>query len=991
MSVIYFIDPSVTDYQSIINGLDPTSSVVLLQTDLGGLEQISAYLVDNGITALDAIHIISDGAPGTLTLGNGAVTTETLSQNIGLLDLIGQLLSATGDILLYGCNVGQDVIGQEFVDTLAQWTGADVAASTDLTGAASLGGNSTLETLNTGGVIDVTTVDLAGYAGVLAAKTASFVDTAAANTFTVWTGSASGNGGDAITGGTSATGNSPGGFAYTDYKVGTYGTLYVNDGSTSMMGSAGSYRYEPNNVAINALSSGSATDVFTISYAGGGMMGGSAGADTLTVTVTGVNDTPVLDVTKTPVLFGQNSGLGAPSGAVGTLVSSLVEFSSVGGVAQTGGLDNVIDADSGAQLGIALTAVDTTNGSWFYSINGGANWTAVGTVSANFALLLAADTNTRLYFQSNTGYTGTVANAITFKAWDQFPGSGTAGTKVNPTATAFSSATDTAAITIAPANNHAPTLATPATISYTDTSANDSFSNATGTLLGSDSDVGQTLSYSISSGTTGGATVIGGVTYDVSKAGLDGTLYIKSSNGQYVFVPNAAAINALSVNGSDNYSVTVTDGFATTSNTLAVNLIGVNDAPVLDASKSPALANQIINAAVPSGAVGTLVAGLVDFSSKGGVAQTGGLDNVSDADSGALLGIAITAADASNGVWYYSTNADSTWTAVSTVSTNSALLLAADTNTRVYFQPNAGYIGNATFTIKAWDQTSGTAGSKVDTSTGSAFSTATDTVAVAVAPTGVYTIYTDTSAALPAETFTDWTGTLIDGGTDSIQGGSTGSWTISGTTYTDMKVGAYGTLYVKDGTAGSMMSSGAAGTYRYVANAAAINALGAGQSGQDIFSVDATSSSMMGSSTVTDVLKVYVNGANDAPVLNTPMAISLVDTAVLDSFANKSGNLSATDVDTGTILSYGIAGGTVSGGVSTLVGTFGTLAVTTATGAYTFTPNASAINALALGSNPTASFTVTASDGSLTVAARLRLISQVITTHLSFLLQPLSA
>ena len=65
-------------------------------------------------------------------------------------------------------------------------------------------------------------------------------------------------------------------------------------------------------------------------------------------------------------------------------------------------------------------------------------------------------------------------------------------------------------------------------------------------------------------------------------------------------------------------------------------------------------------------------------------------------------------------------------------------------------------------------------------------------------------------------------------------------------------------------------------------------------------------------------------------------------------------------------MNFGIIDGTVSGGVSTLAGDYGTLAVDVATGAYTFTPNATAINALALGSNPTASFTVTASDGSLT-------------------------
>ena len=46
-----------------------------------------------------------------------------------------------------------------------------------------------------------------------------------------------------------------------------------------------------------------------------------------------------------------------------------------------------------------------------------------GAVANNNARLLAADANTRLYFQPNANYNGTLANAITFRAWDQTSGS----------------------------------------------------------------------------------------------------------------------------------------------------------------------------------------------------------------------------------------------------------------------------------------------------------------------------------------------------------------------------------------------------------------------------------------------------------------------------------------------------------------------------------------------------------------------------------------
>ena len=58
-------------------------------------------------------------------------------------------------------------------------------------------------------------------------------------------------------------------------------------------------------------------------------------------------------------------------------------------------------------------AADTTSGSWFYTINGGTNWSALGTVADNNALLLTDDADTRLYFQPNVNWNGTLASAIT--------------------------------------------------------------------------------------------------------------------------------------------------------------------------------------------------------------------------------------------------------------------------------------------------------------------------------------------------------------------------------------------------------------------------------------------------------------------------------------------------------------------------------------------------------------------------------------------------
>ncbi|MDO8694614.1 MAG: hypothetical protein Q7J51_10975, partial [Sheuella sp.] len=79
------------------------------------------------------------------------------------------------------------------------------------------------------------------------------------------------------------------------------------------------------------------------------------------------------------------------------------------------------------------------------------------------------------------------------------------------------------------------------------------------------------------------------------------------------------------------------------------------------------------------------------------------------------------------------------WSLFGTVSSSSALLLGADANTRVYLDPS-GTAGSANITFRAWDQSTGTAGTKVDLSNAStrggttAFSTSTDTATIAITP-----------------------------------------------------------------------------------------------------------------------------------------------------------------------------------------------------------------------------------------------------------------
>ena len=145
---IVFVDTSVESYQTLIEGIDPSAEVFLLDSARDGIEQIAEVL--QGRTGIDAVHVISHGDAGELRLGTGRLTLGSMvNQYADELANINQALSHGADFLIYGCNFGQGQAGQAAAARLAQLTGADIAASTDLTGSAALGGDWDLE-LSTG-------------------------------------------------------------------------------------------------------------------------------------------------------------------------------------------------------------------------------------------------------------------------------------------------------------------------------------------------------------------------------------------------------------------------------------------------------------------------------------------------------------------------------------------------------------------------------------------------------------------------------------------------------------------------------------------------------------------------------------------------------------------------------------------------------------------------------------------------------------------------
>ncbi|MGX9221460.1 Ig-like domain-containing protein [Massilia varians] len=139
---IVFIEDNVADYQTIASHAGAGREVIILDSHADGLQQIVAAL--SGRTDVDALHIISHGAAGALNFGALTLNEATLADHTAALQAIGRSLGPNGDILLYGCDVGAGAAAG-FVNQLAIATGADVAASSDATGSAALGGDWELE------------------------------------------------------------------------------------------------------------------------------------------------------------------------------------------------------------------------------------------------------------------------------------------------------------------------------------------------------------------------------------------------------------------------------------------------------------------------------------------------------------------------------------------------------------------------------------------------------------------------------------------------------------------------------------------------------------------------------------------------------------------------------------------------------------------------------------------------------------------------------
>lgn len=174
------------------------------------------------------------------------------------------------------------------------------------------------------------------------------------------------------------------------------------------------------------------------------------------------------------------------------------------------------------------------------------------------------------------------------------------------------------------------------------------------------------------------------------------------------FVPNATYTGSASISyrawdqtagtagNTANISTTASVGgstaFSVAIDTATVNVVYTNYAPVLNTSGTFTLPYVKANSTAPTAMLVSTLLG----------------NNVTDANAGALKGLAITAIDNTKGSWQYTINGGTTWYKVPSTLDNSALLLRSTDALRFY--PKQGIIGISSMVFRAWDQTSGKTG-----------------------------------------------------------------------------------------------------------------------------------------------------------------------------------------------------------------------------------------------------------------------------------------
>jgi VCBS repeat-containing protein len=530
---VAFVDTSIAGYQVLEAGIHDGIAIVEIAGGQSGLAQMAQWAESH--SGFDAIHILSHGAEGQINIGSDVITDASLSTAVVQAELaeIGHALKAGGDLLIYGCDVAKGADGLSFISDLSAGSGADVAASTDITGAAAKGGNWTLE--SSVGAIDVPVFAITNWNDLLGNVTDFFAPAT--------------NIGGELTTSSAIFAVKPGSYGETFYITG------IADGTTVSLFMHQTSSWDPYliirngadaEIAFNDDSGGSLDSYIpSITWNSNYTIVATAYSGFSTGTYTLYASAGVLHANSAPV-------------AVGDTATSVEAGGVANGTAGTNPTGNVLTNDTDVDVGDTKTVT---------ALSGGTLGSAMA--GSYGSLTLASDGSyTYTVDDSNTTVQGlrTSANTLT----DSF-------TYTMRDRGGLTSST-TLEVTIQGANDAPVAVADAATAVEAGGVANGTAgTNPTGNVLTNDTDV--------DTGDTKTVTALAGGTLGSAKAGSYGSLTLNADGSYSYAVDNTnATVEALRTSAqtlSDSFTYTMRDTAGLTSvTTLTVTIQGANDAPV---------------------------------------------------------------------------------------------------------------------------------------------------------------------------------------------------------------------------------------------------------------------------------------------------------------------------------------------------------------------------------------------------------------------------
>jgi hypothetical protein len=575
---IVFVDPGVTDPQSLMQGLRTGVEFVMLDGSQDGIAQISAYL--QGKSGIQAIHLVGHGRAGEIYLGSSVLGNGTLSSYAGELAQIGGALTSDGDILVYGCETAQGEQGEQFLQQLAQLTSADVAGSNDITGAANLGGDWDLEvsTGDVGSLVFSEQSALNDYSGVLipaVTLTASFPASATGSSLTIPGGSIS-----VSSWATTGSGNPTRVLirAFVNGSAtqsGTFSSSGTQGSSISSTPTSGQLLYES-----SAGSRGTSHPDMNAALAGRSLSYSiPAGTTTIRFVVTATDN----DGTSTPVERTVNIGA-APTVVIGN--SSNPNFVENGAALSVASNSTVSDTDSANLSSMTITLLSSTEGLPPDGASESLSYTTAGDVTGSYnsgtgVLALSGSTTVANY--------QLILRSLTYRNTSDNPTTTNRLIRVIARDGTNSSTAVTSTVTIT-AVNDAPTISLSGSLNYTE--------NAAATVINNSNLAVADVDSANLSGAT--VTVEGFVAGDGDVLGFTNTAKIFGTytNGVLTLSGTAtpaeyqAALRTVTYRStSDNPPATkrllwqVTDsptpGASSTVATSTISITAVNDAPVV--------------------------------------------------------------------------------------------------------------------------------------------------------------------------------------------------------------------------------------------------------------------------------------------------------------------------------------------------------------------------------------------------------------------------